>query len=119
MNILYLEDNLNDAKLVKRYIDTTGHTLMLVTTVSAAREAVEKQSFDLILVDVMVGTQRGGAEFAQELRNRKYACPVVGVTALTSAQDMALYRQVGFDTILAKPFTILEIAQILEQYLVK
>jgi DNA-binding response OmpR family regulator len=119
MRILYLEDNLNDAKLVKRYIDTTGHTLILATTLSAAREAVEQQMFDLILVDVMLGTKRGGAEFVQELRSRKYASPVVGVTALTSAQDMALYRQVGFDTILAKPFTILEIAQILEQYLVK
>src|SRR5687768_15688652 len=119
MHILYLEDNLNDAKLVKRYIDTTGHTLVLVTTLTAAREAVAKQAFDLILVDVMLGTQRGGAEFVQELRSRKYATPVIGVTALTSAQDMALYRQVGFDTVLAKPFTILEIAQILDQYLVK
>jgi DNA-binding response OmpR family regulator len=119
MHILYLEDNVNDAKLVKRYVDTTGHTLSLVTTLNAAREAVEQHTFDLILVDVMLGTQRGGAEFVQELRRHKYAIPVVGVTALISAQDMALYHQIGFDTVLAKPFTILEIAQILERYLVK
>lgn len=119
MRILYLEDNINDANLIKRYIDTTGHHLTLVTTLDAAWRALDQHAYDLILADVMLGAQRGGAAFVQELRSRKYPASMVGVTALTSAQDMAQYRQIGFDFVLPKPFSILDIAQVLEQYLVK
>ncbi|HEX2621436.1 MAG TPA: response regulator [Phototrophicaceae bacterium] len=117
MNILYLEDNQNDANLVSRYIDTTGHQLKVVTNQEEARRAMQKQNFDLVLVDVMLGTQRSGADFARELRNNNYNGSLIGVTALTSAQDKAQYQQIGFDFVLSKPFTIMELANLLERYL--
>lgn len=118
MRILYLEDNINDANLIKRYIDTTEHDITIVSTLNDARAAVAQQTFDLILVDVMLGAQRGGASFVEELRRRHVSVTAVAVTALSSAQDVAQFHQIGFDFVLTKPFTILQIAQVLERYLV-
>ena len=36
MNILYIEDNADDAKLVARFIDTTGHHLVTVENLEEA-----------------------------------------------------------------------------------
>jgi CheY-like chemotaxis protein len=115
--ILYLEDNVNDANLIRRYINTTSHHLTVVTTPDEASTLVREQPFDLILVDVMLGQERGGSDFAQDLREHQYTGALIGVTALTAPQDMKRYREIGFDSVLSKPFTILELAKLLEHYL--
>jgi DNA-binding response OmpR family regulator len=115
MRILYLEDNPNDATLMARYIKTTPHELVVVATLDEAYAAVD-QSFDLILVDVMLGDERQGYTFAQRLRQRLYQQPMIAVTALGSAEDEALCAQLGFDYVLPKPFTIMTLASLINAY---
>jgi CheY-like chemotaxis protein len=115
MRILYLEDNPNDATLMARYINTTPHELVVVSTLEDAY-AVVNQGFDLILVDLLLGDERQGYTFAQALRQHLYQQPMVAVTALRTAEDEALCAQLGFDYVLPKPFTITTLASLISAY---
>jgi DNA-binding response OmpR family regulator len=115
MHILYIEDNRDDAALVNRYVQTTEHELTVVSTVDEARDILSS-GVDLILLDVLLENKREGIDFANELRDQGIAQPLVAVTALSTSSDRQKYSEVGFDSILSKPFTINELADLINYY---
>lgn len=115
MNILYIEDEPTDAELVALYINVTPHHLEVASTIEEAW-AILPYEPDLILVDVLIGHSRAGYSFARELRMRGYTKPMVAVTALALPQDLEDCRQAGFDDILNKPFTMTQLANIINHY---
>jgi CheY-like chemotaxis protein len=115
MRILYLEDNTEDANLVRRYVRTTPHELAVVNSAEDAWALAAQESFDLILVDVMIGRERIGFDFAQALRQHQYQQPIVAVTALSTPQDVAQCQQVGFDYVLVKPYAVSDLAGLIDQ----
>ncbi len=115
MRILYIEDNADDALLVNRYVRTTPHELIIVETMDAARSMLETK-VDLFLVDLMLNQQRTGLEIARALRQSHPNIPVVAVTALTTANDLAQARAAGFHEILVKPFQIGDLADLIQRY---
>lgn len=115
MNILYIEDEPNDAALVDLYIKSTPHQLAIATNTTEAR-AYQPQMLDLILVDVLLGTTRDGLSLAGEFRRRGYGGPMVAITALATPKDQEECRRAGFDAILNKPYTINDLAHLIEQY---
>lgn len=116
MNILYIEDNLNDAHLVQRYVETTPHQLLLVSTLQDAWMALNDNSFELIMVDILLANDRSGYDFAYQMREQHYTQPLIAVTALNTPQDIAATRRAGFDGILEKPFQITELAKVIQRY---
>jgi CheY-like chemotaxis protein len=114
MRILYVEDNRNDARLVTRYLETTPYELVVVSNVDDAWAALS-EDFDIILIDVLLGQERAGYGFAQALRQQQFNRPLVAVTALTTQQDIAACYHFGFDYVLAKPYTITELADVIQQ----
>jgi CheY-like chemotaxis protein len=115
MQILYVEDNSNDAALVERFINTTPHSVVVVSSVDEARAALS-QSFDLILIDVLIEQKRAGYALAKEIRDQGVNIPLVAVTALSGMQDRASCQQAGFNEVLNKPFQITELAVIIQNY---
>jgi CheY-like chemotaxis protein len=115
MRILYLEDNSEDANLVSRYVQTTPHDLVVVNSAGDAWALAGQEHFDLILVDVMIGRERVGFDFAQALRQHQFQQPIVAVTALSTPQDVAQCQQVGFDYVLVKPYAVHDLAGLIDQ----
>src|SRR5258708_376975 len=115
MRILYLEDDRGDANLVKRYLQTTPHDLLIAATIKEAWAALD-EPIDLILVDIMLANSRDGYDFAREVRDRNITQPLIAVTALNMPQELDAARDAGFDDILAKPFEILELVKIIQRY---
>ncbi|HRE48043.1 MAG TPA: response regulator [Aggregatilineales bacterium] len=115
MNILYLEDEPNDAALVERFVRSTPHHLTLVTTVDEAI-ATFTPEYDLVLVDVRIGQGRTGHEFVEMLREQGIARPIIAVTALTLPDDMERCYQAGCNAILSKPFRIDQLAALIDAH---
>jgi CheY-like chemotaxis protein len=115
MNILYVEDEPDDAELVKLYIESTPHSLIIANTSREAREAFSS-ALDLILVDVILGHSREGYSIARELRQRGYTGPLIAVTGLATAQDQNECRRSGFTDILSKPYTIHQLADVITRF---
>lgn len=114
MNILYIEDNAKDRMLVERYIQTTPHSLKVVSRL----EEVDFDSYpvDLILLDIYFGGKISGLDYLAQIRSLGIQCPVIAVTALTLPNQMANYQRAGIDRIIAKPFEITELAEAITLY---
>lgn len=115
MKILYMEDNPLNVLHLERYLETTEHHLSITTDVAATLAVLERERFDLILIDILIDGQYDGYELARTLRQRGNSTPMVAVTALGASATDAV-RLAGFDGLLMKPFTIHNFAQLLGQY---
>jgi CheY-like chemotaxis protein len=118
VRILYIEDEPTDAQLVDRYIQSTSHDLVIVNNTQAAKAALEEEENvpDLLMVDVLIGHSREGYNFVRELRSKGYAQPIVAVTGLTTPYDLEQCHQSGFNEVLGKPYTIQQLAEMIERH---
>lgn len=115
MRILYLEDEPADAQLVERFARLTHHQLTVVSTVDQARTTLTTPP-DLILVDILLHRSRGGYDFVSELRTQGYAKPIIAVTGLALPHEIKQWYEVGFTEVLTKPYTIQQLAEVLNRY---
>jgi len=115
MNILYLEDEPQDAALVALYTRSVAHHLTVAGSVHEAQAALSNNP-DLILVDVILGNTHDGYQFTRQMREEGYHQPIVAITALATARDQEECRRAGFDYVLTKPFTIHQLAQVIAHY---
>jgi len=118
VRILYIEDEPTDAQLVDRYVQSTAHDLVIVNNTQAARAALEldENKPDLLMVDVLIGHSREGFTFVRELRAQGYEQPIVAVTGLTTPYDLEQCKQSGFNEVLGKPYTIQQLAAMIERH---
>lgn len=103
-NILIVEDELPINELIKRNMKLVGHKCISAFDGSEALEYIEQNSFDLILLDVMLPKLDGFAVF-----ERIRGIPTIFITAKNSLQDRVKGLNMGADDYLPKPFEMLEL----------
>ncbi len=110
MKILLVEDNLLNQKVVMYNLKKYNYSL---TTVDNGVDAIEKfkhNTFDLILMDIML-PEMDGFEITIEIRklekekHTKNPIPIVALTANTLDNDRDRCLEVGMNDYLSKPFT--------------
>jgi signal transduction histidine kinase len=82
IRILFVEDDEDDYVLMKNMlfrIETTKYDLHWVQTYDAALEKIDKNHYDVCLLDYFLG-ERSGLDLLGELRDRKPEMPVIFVT---------------------------------------
>ena len=83
----------------------------LVTWAKNGREAVEifeRESFDLIILDIML-PYLNGFEVAEEVRKKDIQMPILMLTAKTESEDRVKGLEKGADDYLTKPFHLQEL----------
>ncbi|NGZ29373.1 MAG: response regulator [Magnetococcales bacterium] len=107
LNILLAEDNLLTQKLMVRMLELRGHRVTVVENGEKAVEAVNRENFDLLLMDVrmpvMDGLQAAQAIRQQEQSHRKKHLPILAVTVLTGEEDHHQAKEAGIDGFHSKP----------------
>jgi two-component system cell cycle response regulator DivK len=90
-----------------------------VTTVDEALDAVISESVDLLLLDINLGTERGGVKLLQEIRERNDLAdiPAIALTAFAMPGDREDLLACGFDAYVGKPFTHGELTNTIDQTL--
>lgn len=115
MNIVYIEDDPNDAALVALYVRATQHNLVIAARGKEAQPALANNP-DLILIDLLLEHTREGYTIARDLRSQGFTQPIIAVTGLATAQDQSECVSAGFTDILTKPYTINQLADMIDQY---
>ena len=85
-----------------------------------AVEAVEKNNYDLVLMDINM-PEMGGLEATQKIRkfnNSKKDIPIVALTANAMVGDREKFLEGGMTDYLTKPIDVAELENILTKYLV-
>lgn len=105
LDILVAEDSASDRLLLRALLEKLGHH---VTAVENGREAVERfrsRRPDLVLLDVMM-PEMDGIAAARQLRllAGNELIPIIFLTSLSKAQDLAACLEAGGDDFLTKPY---------------
>ena len=114
-NILLVDDDVSILLLVSDVLEENG---MNVVTARSGEEAVrlmEGQSFDLILLDIMM-KGLSGLDVCRKIRSR-VSCPILFLSAKDSVKDIVAGLDLGADDYLCKPFALIEVAARLEALL--
>lgn len=109
-SILVVEDN---ADLIETLTFSLERSGFITTKARSAKEALrilDEQSFDLILLDVMLGDATG-FEVCRLVRQRKSTAdlPVIFLTAKAEEIDKVVGFEVGADDYITKPFSVKEL----------
>lgn len=122
MNILLVEDNILNQKVVSFNLKKFNYTVTSVRSGTEALEAVKQQSFNLILMDLMLPGMNG-YEITQEIRKLeqekeiKNGVPIIAITANTLDNDREKCLSVGMNDYLSKPFTAEQLIEKIRIYI--
>jgi len=120
--ILVAEDNRVNQKLAQRLLEKRGHTVVLAETGKAALEAIDKQTFDLVLMDVQM-PEMDGLEATAAIRQREKISgkhlPIIAMTANAMIGDKEHCLQAGMDGYVAKPLSVNDLFSTIETLLTR
>jgi two-component system sensor histidine kinase/response regulator len=119
LRILLAEDNLVNQRLAMRLLEKRGHQVTLAGNGQAAVAVAEKDTFDLVLMDLQM-PEMDGFEATAALREREkdtgIHLPVIALTAHALKGDRERCLNAGMDGYLSKPIRPQELDAILEIY---
>jgi DNA-binding response OmpR family regulator len=102
--ILVVEDEPPIASALEDDLKLEGYEVEVVRDGDTASRRAREQSFDLIILDVML-PHKDGFEVCRELRRAGLGMPVILLTAKTQESDKVLGLELGADDYVTKPFS--------------
>ena len=104
--VLLVEDQEVNRTFVQRLLERQGHRIVPAADGLMALELLERDSYDLMLLDIQMPGM-GGEEVLARLRQREQASglhlPVIALTAHALAGDKEKLIEAGFDGYISKP----------------
>lgn len=108
MKILYAEDEMGLSMAVSEVLKMEGFEVTAVMDGLAADEILQKEHFDMVVLDIMMPGMEG-TQVAQNMRKRSDYTPVLLLTAKAETEDRIEGLNMGADDYLAKPFAMGEL----------
>ncbi len=118
-HILLAEDNIINQKLAVRILEKAGHSVKVADNGLEALEALKKEHFDLVLMDVQMPLM-DGIEAAGRIRNSKNGdfdpdIPIIALTAHAFKEDRERCLRAGMNDYISKPFRKQELFRMIER----
>lgn len=115
-HILLVDDNETNRKVGTMLLEKLGHQTTEVESGEKAIEAVQKERFDIILMDVQMPTL-DGKQTTQQIRelDLDYRPWIIAVTAGAMQGDMQLALDSGMDDYLSKPVLLEALDTVLQR----
>jgi signal transduction histidine kinase/ActR/RegA family two-component response regulator len=118
--ILLVEDNPTNQHLALRLLEKRGYRVTVAAHGAAALDLLEREAFDLVLMDCQMPVM-DGYEATRRLRSSRTAknphLPVIAMTAHAMAGDRELCLAAGMDDYIAKPIDAARVYATLERHL--
>jgi CheY-like chemotaxis protein len=107
LRILLVEDNVTNQKLALRLLERMGYRADLAANGLEALDAVERQNYDVILMDGQM-PEMDGLEATRTIRQRwpKTHPYIVAMTANAMEGDREMYLAAGMDDYVSKPIRV-------------
>lgn len=103
--ILVVEDERNIAEGVRFNLELEGHETRICETGEEALTLLDREPWDMILLDVMLPGM-DGFTVAQQLRAKGWFNPILMLTARGRTEDVVSGFEAGADDYLPKPFDL-------------
>jgi len=109
MKILLLEDEIMLNESIQEYLEALGHSIETYFDGLEAFEAIKKNSYDLLLLDINV-PYMDGLTFLETIHKLKIHVPTIYISALVDIEDISRAYNLGCFDYLKKPFHLKELA---------
>jgi signal transduction histidine kinase/DNA-binding response OmpR family regulator len=120
LRVLLAEDNQVNQRLATRLLEKRGHRVTIAANGREALEALEKESYDLVLMDLqmpeMDGFEATAAIRAKERNSGKHQM-VIALTAHAMKGDRERCLAAGMDSYLSKPIRPQELDDVLDAHM--
>jgi signal transduction histidine kinase/CheY-like chemotaxis protein/HPt (histidine-containing phosphotransfer) domain-containing protein len=121
INILLAEDNILNQMVAVRILEKEGYSVKVAENGREAVESLQKQKFDLVLMDIQM-PEMNGIEATQAIRNSKDAMidpeiPIIALTAHAFKEDRETCLSAGMNEYIAKPLKKTEFLKIVSQFI--
>ena len=119
-SVLVVEDDFASRQYLLLLLKKLEYTSLAAETGEQALELMKDKSVDIMLLDIALGPGISGLELGTALKqeNRFEDTPMVAVTAFSKDKLQSL-DQAGFADYMSKPYTIVQLKELLERYLGK
>jgi PAS domain S-box-containing protein len=122
LSVLIAEDNLVNQRLAVRLLEKRGHQVAVAATGIEALKALEKEKFDLVLMDVQM-PEMDGLEATVAIRQKEKGSglhqAIVALTAHAMKGDREKCLAAGMDGYLTKPIRPQELDHLLANYVAR
>src|SRR5580704_13201538 len=109
LKILVVDDEASLRETLTRSFTREGHTVQALSSGTEAIELADEESFDVILLDVALGSGPNGYEVCRALRERRNVVPIIMLTALDTEADAVQGLEAGADDYVTKLFGLAEL----------
>ncbi|MGL5415353.1 MAG: response regulator transcription factor [Clostridium sp.] len=106
VRILIVEDDSGISELIEMNLQIAGHDAVKALDGEIAKELIEKETFDLALLDVML-PKIDGFTLIEDIKKKDI--PVIFLTAKNSVTDKVKGLKLGADDYIVKPFESIEL----------
>jgi CheY-like chemotaxis protein len=118
LRILLVEDNLINQKVAVRLLEKHGHRVVVAGNGQEALYTLEREPFDLVLMDVQM-PEMDGLEATRAIRAREQGTdrhlPIVALTAHAMMGDRERCLAAGMDGYVTKPVQSQQLLQALAE----
>ena len=106
--VLLVEDEVNVVSFIKKGLTEENFEVSVALNGDIGIQMASSYDFDLIILDIML-PDKNGIEVCKDLRKIHIHTPILFLTALNTADNIALGLNSGADDYLAKPFKFIEL----------
>lgn len=116
--VLIVEDNLVNQRVTALLVEKLGYVADVVDNGEGALQAVQKNSYDAVLMDCQMPVM-DGYEATRRIRasgERYEEIPIIALTAAALPEERESCLKAGMDDYLSKPVMQPDLAEVLERY---
>ncbi|TCH95992.1 response regulator [Roseococcus sp. SYP-B2431] len=105
LRVLVVDDLAPNRLVLQALLETAGHRMGFVASGAEAVSSIERENWDIVLMDVHMPGMTGleATRRVRRLPPPRGAVPVLGVTASTLPEEVSACYEAGMDAHLAKP----------------
>jgi DNA-binding response OmpR family regulator len=115
-HLLYVEDDESLSFVTRDHLELQGYRVTHCADGTSAKVAIDRQDYDLCLLDVML-PETDGFTLAKEIRKQNTEVPILFLTAKSLKEDRLHGLRLGADDYITKPFSIEELILKIEVFL--
>jgi CheY-like chemotaxis protein len=108
LSVLHVDDDPVNLRVVEEILTAFGHRAVKALSGSEALEALSRQAFDVVLMDIHM-PEMSGIEVMKRIRERPTPdrdTPVIALTADILSREPAEYLALGFSGFVPKPVMV-------------
>lgn len=115
-HILLVEDVYYNQVLIESLLIDWGYTVTMASNGLEAMGIIEKQEFELIVLDIMMPVM-DGFTFLEEMSKKKIEMPVIVLSARNDMKSIQKALELGAIDYVAKPFSSFDLRNKISLYL--